>query len=301
MNKPVCSVVVTCYNYARFLPICLESVLKQTYQHFEIIVVNDGSTDNTDEVIDPYIKDPRIHYIKQQNAGQANAKNKGIQKAKGEFIAFLDADDFWGKTKLEKQISQFHEPQVGVVYSAVRYIDEQGNEVPFLHESTYLTPRSGKVTEFLFFDNFIPFSSSVVRRECFERVGVFDESVKMGIDWDLWLRLSVNYNFQFVDLPLLFYRQGHAGQMSQNLELRHVCSDRIMDKFLIQNPGILTDEIILKAKVYTYLNRGYYYRSKNVITSLEYYLKAIRSNPGHWGAWKGLTKTGLMALGIMRK
>ena len=188
---PTISIVITCYNYSCYLAGCLDSVLSQTFQDFEVIVVNDGSTDNTDEVIFPYIKDPRIIYIKQKNSGQAKAKNTGIQKSKGRLIAFLDADDLWDTTKLEKQMPLFDDKGVGVVYSRVRYIDEQGDDVSFQHKSTYLTPRAGKITEFLFIDNFIPFSSSVVRRECFERVGVFDESIRMGIDWDLWLRISV--------------------------------------------------------------------------------------------------------------
>lgn len=301
MQNPTCSVVVTCYNYGHYLAGCLESVLRQTYQNFEIILVNDGSTDNTDEVIALYIHNTRIRYIKQQNAGQANAKNTGIKNARGEYIAFLDADDMWEENKLEKQLSLFHDPQVGVVYSTVQYIDQQGNKVSSMSDSTYLAPRTGKVTEFLFFDNFIPFSSSIVRHECFERLGVFDESIKMGIDWDLWLRISVHYLFQFVDEPLLLYRWGHEGQMSKNLDLRHECADRIMSRFLAQNPGMISDKIIYDAMVYTYFRRGYCYRSQNLITSLKYYLKAIRTNPIHWRAWKGLMKTGLMLLGVMRK
>ncbi len=301
MQTPTYSVVVTCYNYGHYLAGCLESVLRQTYQNFEIILVNDGSTDNTDEVIAPYIRDSRILYIKQPNAGQANAKNTGIRNANGGLIAFLDADDLWEETKLEKQISLFQDPHVGVAYSTVRYINEQGSEIPSMDESTYLTPQAGKVTEFLFFDNFIPFSSSVVRCECLDRVGAFDESLIMGIDWDLWLRISVHYLFRFVDEPLLLYRWGHADQMSKNLDLRHECADRIMARFLARNPGMIPDKIINDAMVYTYARRGYCYRSQNVMTSLKYYLKAIRTNPIHWGTWKGLIKTGLIASGVMRK
>jgi glycosyltransferase involved in cell wall biosynthesis len=298
---PDISVIITCYNYAHYLKGCLDSVLAQTFQDFEVIVVNDGSTDNTDDVISPYLNNSRIRYIKQLNAGQANAKNTGIMNAKGKFIAFLDADDMWTETKLEKQFSQFSDPHVGVVYSTVQYIDEQGVGIPSLGDPTYLIPRAGKVTEFLFFDNFIPFSSSVVRRECFDRAGVFDESLKMGIDWDLWLRISVNYLFNFVDEPLLLYRWGHADQMSKNLDLRHECADRIMTRFLAQNPGLIPNKIIQDAMVYTYVRRGYCYRSQDLKTSLNYYLKALRINPIHWGAWKGLIKTGLLASGLMRE
>ncbi len=295
-SMPTISVVITCYNYARYLAGCLDSVLNQTFQDFEVIVVNDGSTDNTDEVISSYIKDPRIIYIKQKNAGQANAKNTGIQNSNGEFIAFLDADDLWDATKLEKQVPLFGNIRVGVVYSKAKYIDGDGNLLDFKIEGKYLQPRNGSVTEFLIFDNFIPFSSSVIRRECIEKLGMFNESIQMGIDWDLWLRISVYYLFLFIDEPLLLYRLGHTGQMSKNLEVRRECSDEIMTKFLEQNPGALTNKTIRDAMVYTYLNRGYYYRSQNIVTSLKYYLKAIRTNPAHWGAWRDLIKTGLITL-----
>jgi len=301
MNWEKCSVIITCYNYAKYLPDCIESVLRQSITNFEIIIVNDGSTDNTDEVIRPFLDNVKIKYIRQANAGQANAKNTGISHSDGEFIAFLDADDLWETTKLQKQMPLFINSQVGVVYSKARYIDEDGKALSIELKSNYLKPHAGEVTRDLFFDNFIPFSSSIVRRECIERVGGFDETLKMGIDWDLWLRISVHYLFQFVDEPLLIYRVGHTGQMSKDLESRQACSDRIMVKFLVQNPGALTDKTIRDAYVYTYLNRGYYFRSQDIRTSLKYYIKAIVSNPIHLEAWKGLIKTSLIKLVPHRK
>jgi len=300
-DAPRVSVVITCYNYAQYLAGCLESVLRQTWQDFEIVVVNDGSTDTTDEVIAPFLGNERIRYIRQENAGQANAKNTGIRSARGELVAFLDADDIWAPTKLERQIPLFDNPLVGVVYSTCSYVDENGSEVVFKHELPYLSPRAGKVTDFLFLDNFIPFSSSVVRRECFERVGIFDESIRMGIDWDLWLRISVHHLFEFVDQPLLVYRLGHPGQMSNNLEVRHECSERIMAKFLDEHQDAVTERTVRDAQAYTYMNRGYYYRSRNIVTSLKYYCRALGVRPLHPGAWRGFIMTCLQVLPFMKK
>jgi glycosyltransferase involved in cell wall biosynthesis len=300
-RTPKVSVVVTCYNYAKYLPGCIESVLRQTWQDFEIIVVNDGSKDNTDEVIAPYLDDGRINYIKQENAGQAHAKNTGIRNARGELIAFLDADDLWLPDKLERQIPLFDDPLIGMVYSTCSYIDDSGREIMFSHESPHLAPRAGKVTDFLFIDNFIPFSSSVVRRECLECVGVFNESIRMGIDWDLWLRVSVRYLFGFVDRPLLIYRVGHPGQMSKNLEVRQECTDRIMAKFLEEYPGVVSIETVRDAQVYTYINRGYYYRSRHLVTSLKYYCRALGVRPLHPGAWRGLIVTCIQVLQSINK
>src|SRR6187431_1459236 len=106
-NDAKVSVVITCYKYAHFLPLAMESVLNQTHHNVEVIMVNDGSPDNTDEVMQRYLSDPRVVYINQANAGQAIAKNNGIKRATGDFVAFLDADDIWELDKLEKQLKLF--------------------------------------------------------------------------------------------------------------------------------------------------------------------------------------------------
>ena len=107
MRYPTVSVIVTCYNYAQYLEGCLRSILNQTYQDFELLIINDGSTDNTDEVVARFLDNEKIRYIKQNNTGQAIATNNGIMAASGELIAFLDADDLWEPTKLEKQVKLF--------------------------------------------------------------------------------------------------------------------------------------------------------------------------------------------------
>lgn len=273
------SVIITCYNYGKYLANCVESALRQSHRDIEIIVINDGSTDNSDEVMQGYLTDPRIRYIKQNNAGQANAKNTGIHSARGDLIAFLDADDCWDDTKLEKQLVLFDDPAVGVVFSRARFVDEQGKPLKFQLTGEYLTPRAGMVTPYLVFDNFIPFSSSVVRKQCLARVGQFDESLKMGIDWDLWLRISIYYAFAFVDEPLLVYRLGHSGQMSKNLEERQRCSDRIIGKFLKKHPNAASSQTVRDALIYTYGSRAYYYSAGDIRLALRYYVKSLMLRP----------------------
>ncbi len=290
------SVVITCYNYGKYIARCVESVLGQTFQDFEIIIVDDGSTDNTGEIIAPYLTDSRIHYIKQENAGQAVAKNAGIINSKSEFIAFLDADDLWDHTKLEKQIPLFSDPYVGVVYSSSRYIDGDGKDFIFRIESDYMMPKSGYVSKHLLFDNFVPFSSSVVRRECFERVGLFNESLSMGIDWDLWLRISVYYQFQYVDEPLLLYRIGHSGQMSRNLEKRIRCADSIFQAFLEANPDIVSPYLRRRILHYSCVSRGKYLRNTNLKMSNHYLLKAFITWPFSLEPLKELIKTYLLRI-----
>jgi hypothetical protein len=127
----------------------------------------------------------------------------------------------------------------------------------------YLTPRRGDVTSYLFFDNFIPFSSSVIRRAALEGRPPIDETLPMGIDWDLWLRTSVKYRFEFVDAPLMHYRVGHPDQMSRNLEVRQECSDRIMRRFVEAHPGTVSQRTVRHAWAYTHLVRGLYFRERD--------------------------------------
>jgi glycosyltransferase involved in cell wall biosynthesis len=289
-STPQISVVITCYNYGQYLRNCLESVLAQTYQNIEIVVVDDGSTDDTPEIMARYRDLPRIVCIRQENGGQARAKNTGIKNATGDFIAFLDADDAWEKDKIERQIACFAKPEVGVVYCRARYIDENTDEFNYEMTGHYLQPRRGKVTEWLIFDNFVQFSSSVVRKECFDRFGTFDETLKMGIDWDLWLRISTAYEFDYVDDRLFYYRMGHSGQMSKNAEERQRCSDRIMSNFLSRYPNIVSTYSIDKAKSLTYCNRGEYYRKINRWRSTCYFLKALKMDLVDMNAHAGLIK-----------
>ncbi len=284
------SVVITSYNYGRYLALCVGSALGQTYRNIEVIIVDDGSTDDTGEVARKFLSDPRVRYIRQKNAGQANAKNSGIRAATGEFIAFLDSDDFWETNKLEKQMPLFSDPRVGVVYSRARYIDGKGVPIDLTLAGEHLLPRSGRVTEHLFFDNFVPFSSAVVRRECVGKAGIFDESIKMGIDWDLWLRISVNYTFAYVDEPLLAYRVGHSGQMSRNLEERQRCSDIITGRFLAAHPGLIPKSTIRHALTYMYVSRGYFYEGINFKKSATCYMTALKINPFSPGVYRGLLR-----------
>lgn len=290
MVTPKVSVVITCYNYGRYLSGAIESILGQTYKDLEIILIDDGSTDNTEQVASQYANHSRLTYIRQNNAGQSNAKNTGIKQSSGEFIAFLDADDRWCPEKLAKQMVRFEDKNVGVVYCRAKYLNEDDEEILFEMTGSYLQPRQGKVTDWLFFDNFVQFSSSVVRKDCLDKFGVFDETLKMGIDWDLWLRISTAYSFDFVDEQLFYYRVGHSGQMSKNLETRQECSGRIMERFLAHYPGAVEVKTVEKATYYTYCNRGEYFRFIDKKKSTQFFLKAIRTLPFNKDAYKGLVK-----------
>ncbi|WP_129125877.1 glycosyltransferase family 2 protein [Geomonas oryzae] len=296
MNNPKVSVVITCYNYGKYLCGCLDSVLSQTYTNIEVIVVDDGSTDETHEVMLAYLPDPRIQYIFQSNRGQTVAKNVGISHCRSEFIAFLDADDQWCPEKLEKQMNRFCDSSVGVVFCRAKYLDPDSAPLEYVMSGRYLQPRRGTVTDWLIFDNFVQFSSVVLRKECIESFGLFDESLKMGIDWDMWLKISTKYAFDYVDEQLFYYRMGHSGQMSKNLEERFRCSDRITNVFLSKYGHLLSKRTIRRAFAYTYCCRGEYLRTKNKWGSTKFFLKAVFKNPTELGAYKGVVKNLLSIL-----
>lgn len=283
------SVVTATYNMGKYLPFAIESALNQTYRNIEVIVIDDGSTDNTREVVESYWKDPRIRYIHQENKGVANAKNRGIQESRGEFIAFLDADDVWKPNKLDKQLKLFNKSEkIGVVYSDVEYIDENGN---IIKREPYKKYYSGTITKQLFIDNFVNFSSAVVKRKCFVLCGMFDETLPISVDWDLWLRISTEYEFAFLNERTFYYRIW-SGQMSHNYEKRYKCILRIMEKFSQEYSEYLSKDVVKLAWAHTYFNRGW--KEKEMAhrrgEALKYYLKALKAKITFVPAWKGLVK-----------
>ena len=184
---PTVSVVMAAKNYARFLPAAVESVLAQTVGDWELVIVDDGSTDETPAAVRPYLADQRVRYFRSDRLGQSRAKNLGAGFARGELIAYLDADDAWLPTKLEKQLSLLAaNPEVGVCFSRRLLIDEAGTPRP---ANDPLPPR-GRVAGPMFVRNFVCFSTAVVRRSVLDRIGGFDPQWDLAIDFDLWLRAA---------------------------------------------------------------------------------------------------------------
>lgn len=294
--NPRVSIVVSCYNYGQYVAACLRSIQQQTFTDFEVVVVDDGSTDNSEQQIQPFLQDARFRYVKQENGGQAKAKNRGIREARAELVAFLDADDQWAAKKLELQLPLFANSETGVVFSGVEYFDAEDNPLSMEAPGEYLRPRRGRVTEYFIYDNFVPFSSVVVRKACFEHLGCFDESLAMGIDWDLWLRCSTCWQFDYCEQALLRYRIGHSGQMSKNLLERIRCADRIVAKFVERFPNALPDTVVKDAAYYSYCLRGYALRKYGIRYPLHYSWKAIRLFPLRKKAYVDLLKAPLRAV-----
>lgn len=288
-HQSLVSVVVPTYNMARFLPDALSSVLSQTHSHLEVHVVDDGSTDNPREAIAPLMGDPRVHYHWQPNGGQGRAKNAGIRASCSDYIAFIDADDLWLPDKLERQLPVFDRPEIGVVYTDFQCIDQHGAFLP----TTRMAPRTGRITNELLIENFVTGMTSLVRRECFTSVGLFDESLPMAIDYDLWLRISTKFEFAYLDYVTYLYRSW-GGQMSRNFDERLECAITVMRRLLDAHPGLVPPKIenIAWAHTYTYGGDGFAKSGKRK-AALRWYLKALRTRPHYLPAWMQVLKLGL--------
>ena len=231
---PNLSVIIPTYKRANLVSQAIESVLAQTYTDYEVIVINDGSPDNTKEVLASF--GDKITVINQENQGVAAARNAAIKLAKGRYIAFLDDDDLWLPNKLEKQIACLEShPNIGLVYSDMFCFDENGT-FPDTWSQVNPTPPVQELW-ILFVRNFIPIPSVVVRRECLDAVGEFDSTTVPCEDYDMWLRIIEKFPVYFLNEPLVHYRRSPDSQQ-KNEERQLVSWLRVKEKTFRRNPGL---------------------------------------------------------------
>lgn len=261
MNSPLVSVVIPVYNVERFIKTCLDSVLAQSYEHLEVLVVDDGGPDQSISIVEQY-GDKRLRIIRQQNRGLAGARNTGIREARGDYIALLDSDDFWAKDKIEKHVAlMLANPRCGVSFSASMFVDENGKSLNRLQEpfnkEDFNSPQ-------IFCRNPIGNGSvpmiarSVFDQIAFKSAGVqhlqyFDESLRQSEDIDCWTRITLQTETQFhyIDQPLTFYRL-NSGGLSANVDRQFETWERVLAKVTYLAPDF--------AKKYGRLAKAYQYR-----------------------------------------
>jgi glycosyltransferase involved in cell wall biosynthesis len=291
---PAVSVVVATYNYGRFLAQALDSVFGQTVADLEVVVVDDGSSDDTPEVMRPYLADPRARYVRIEHAGQGVAKNRSVRLARAPLVAFLDADDLWLPAKLEKQLALFRaDPGLGVVFTRRLLIDEAGRELPYRQPVLH----RGWVAEEIFQRNFVCFSSAMARRDVLDEAGLFDESLPLAIDYDLWLRVALRHRFDYVDEPLVKYRTGHAS-LSRRFAERQATVAGIQRRFLEERGGraVVRPAVRRRARAEVCCNLGLAWRQRSRLRALRWYGQALASSPGLLLAWRGLASLPLPEL-----
>ena len=274
------SVVIPAYNAADLTVKTVESVLEQTYANIEVIVVDDGSTDNTGERLQPYAG--RIKYIYKENGGACSARNLGIRMAEGDYIGFLDCDDIYLPGKIERSVDYLERrPDFGFVHTPVRFIDEE--DVPL---RVYALPegrRTGRIAKRLLSRNFICNSTILARRSCFGEAGFFDEKLFTHADWDMWLRLAERYKVGYINSPLTLYRR------STNYILRHLEQSKreglaVLEKAFRRDPGL---KPYLKNRLVSnvcFRNAVGYLRINDPVRAKEELILSIRKNMFNPGA-----------------
>ena len=268
------SVIVPTYNCATYLPDAIDSVLAQTFKDFEIIIVDDGSTDNTREVVKKY--GLQIKYIYQENKGPSAARNLGIQSSNGQYIAFLDSDDIWLPQKLELQMNEFlKSPSTGLVTCGRYNIDSNGALQECLCDISYISRT--KALDLFLTKNILHGGNSqvVIKRECLDKVGLFDEELHVAEDWDLWLKICKQYDFKGLNKPLVKIRirensQSSYGDKNLKNELKYL--DRIFADSVFKRRWIIKR----KAYSYRYFSASWaFYKSGDFEKAKHYILKSM--------------------------
>ncbi len=269
--NPKVSIVIPTYNREKIICKAIDSALSQTCKNLEIIIIDDGSTDNTKAVLEKY--GSRLNYFYQDNKGISGARNTGINRSSGDYIAFLDSDDYWLPDKLEKQIALFLKyPEFGMVACQCASIGADGQ---FRQKNR--PGKSGSVLLDLFKKNFIRTSSAVIKSECFLKSGLFDENLKECEEYDLWLRIAAHYQVGFINEPLAVYTDNPKGASTDSLRGR-LYRLQVLEKEYLKE--IIPEKIYKKriADTCHYIGRHWAKRGGRA-ESLSFLKKAQELNP----------------------
>ncbi len=231
MNPAFVSVVIPTYNYGRFVVEAVESVLAQTYRDLEIIVVDDGSTDDTRARLEPYVG--RICYVYQHNQGLSAARNTGIRAAKGQWIAFLDSDDQWHPRKLEVQMAYLAgHPDVALL--ATDGVADLSGGWPEIERDPVPPAERIELEDIAIRSRFGP-GGVVVRKECFDNAGLFDTDLRSVEDRDMWIRIACHYPVAKLKLPLWWHRT-HSASMCYVVERTIAFERKVLQRAFAEHP-----------------------------------------------------------------
>lgn len=286
-DSPLVSVVIPAYNAEEYIEETLQSVLTQTYKNIEVIVVDDGSTDRTLQIINKYKSD--LMLITQKNKGVSVARNTAVDKAMGEWIAFIDADDIWFPKKIAEQVSQMGSENWSHTNSLYFGYNQDGNT-----KRSDLTPQfGGHVFEKLLTDNFITTSTVLIKKKTFLQYGKFDVSLKALEDWKLWLEISLEENLNYQQLVLCKYRitPGSASRNARDVLPLHI---QLINQVFDKNKNIIQHQNQLKSKalqnsykICSYIAED----SKDYVFSFTCALNALRGNKYRAASIRRLIRT----------
>lgn len=295
MSDPLVSIIMPVYNGERYISEAIESVLSQTYQNLELIIVNDGSTDNSKTAIESYLQDPRIRYFEQPNAGVAAARNTAIKKSQGKLIGFLDQDDYWHPEKIETQIQYFKKYQdISLVYSDYIIFSELENSKHRLSDLASFDLGQSDLHS-IFIRNRIGVLTVLVKKQCIIDSGLLDTALKGTDDYELWLRLALDYKFQYIPLPLATYRW-HGNNVSRDDLNMMIEETKAICSLLSKRPDAYDSlgKITIKSRLfntYTKIGNLYIWLHKDRHKARQFYFQALQQKPLHVETLKKYLKT----------
>jgi glycosyltransferase involved in cell wall biosynthesis len=274
-STPLVSVVITNYNYGRYLSECIDSVLTQTYPTIDVIVVDDGSTDTSLAVLQHFSS--RITIISQRNKGVSAARNAGIFKSKGEWVAFLDADDAWRPEKLQEQSEYFADSSVGMIFCGLEYVDDDGTCLGYAQAIV----RRDILSQLVTFSS-PPIgggSTAVVRADLLRTLGGFDESLSAPEDLDMWIRIAAEHEIRAVTAPLVKYRR-HSGSLGSKVDLFESNNYRVLTK-AFSNPTCARVRHLRRRSFgrFYMIVAGYHFQERNLVQAIRYTSKALIYRP----------------------
>ncbi len=257
---PKVSVVIPTYQAKDDVKKAINSVLNQTFRNYEVIVIDDGSTDSTRQVLRSY--GSRIRFFGEQHKGVSAARNRGIRASKGEYIAFLDSDDTWLPSKLALQVEILDtHPEIGFIFCDVAFM---ANE-KILNATVFKSrgkPYSGSIYKQVISKNFISTSAMIVRKKCFDRVGLFDELLQVSEDHDMWIRLARYFKADYVDKPLVVGRIRKKSLSRDEIRLQEG-NIKLLKKTLKDDSSLLNDRDLLEKAFFPLIKRlGFLYLKK---------------------------------------
>jgi glycosyltransferase involved in cell wall biosynthesis len=259
-EAPKVSVVIATHNRAALLPETVESVLKQRFQDFELIIVDDGSTDRTRDVLRAY--EGRIHYVHQENRGPSAARNLGVRLARAPWIAIQDSDDLCDPGHLETlyQYAAEH-PEYGMIFANGAYVTgkEHNRETIIPGRKSQRLARHGVRLSDLFDKSIVRLQASLISKKCYDAVGGHDESLRISMDLDLGFRIFMGYPIAYLDEVVFYYRK-HEGNTGRNQELRLLENIRVIEKLLREFPQ--TGRMLGEGRVARRLAYRYYRLAK---------------------------------------
>ena len=271
------SVIIPTYNRSKYIRRAIDSVLKQTFTDYEIIVIDDGSTDNTGEILRGYGE--RVSYIRQSNQGISASRNRGIGIAKGKYIAFLDSDDEWVPEKLALQVKLLdNDERLGLVCSRMVILNEQGDQCGMKPQK-----RTGKnFRELVEIGGDLPTSTIMTRKECFDKVGVFDKDLPPMEDFEMWVRIASQYDVYTIPDKILAYYYRHGHQITSDKTLVYEATVKL-DKAILDRyrhvPDFPIKTVVHKIAFTEYVLSRIYYSDRQYRNAFSVLFDAIKKCP----------------------